>query len=121
MKQDEGFSTLAKHMSSDFDDSRQDIVPKGVICLNLTLRPIVGVCMAVRGAYDGRFSFFGLMLSIVYFVSIAWLIFIDKRFHTMETYARLLPKLFAIVVVLVQLSGVLRVYKCSREVWQTCL
>ena len=121
MEEDKTFTTLVKHISNDFDDDRQDIVPKGVICLNLTLRPIVGVCMAVRGGYDGKFSFFGLILSIVYFVSISILIYIDKRFQSMERCARLVPRLFAIIVACIQLSGVLRVYRCSKQEWQSCL
>lgn len=121
MKEGKSFTTLVKHISEDDDNTTQDIVPKGVICLNFTLRPIVGLCMAIRGGYDGKISFVGLILSVLYYISISLIIYIDKRFESIEKCARLLPKLFGIVVSCIQLSGVLRVYQCSETEWLSCL
>lgn len=103
------------------DLPEKSIIPSIVIFLNIILSPIIGVTMAIRGHYDGKLSMVGLCLRIIYFVSFIIAIYFDRRFENTERYARLAPKIFGVVIIIIQLIGVLPRYECNLTSWISCI
>ena len=100
---------------SDSKSYTNDAIPKLVIFLNTFMSPLIGVLVALRASYDGRVSLIGISLRIVYFAVFILVIYIDKRFEDMERWARLMPKLFGIVMIAIQLIGVIPNYHCDTD------
>ena len=98
-----------------------DAIPKLVVVLNTFLNPLIGVLIALRASYDGRISLIGISLRILYFGVFILVIYLDARFEKMERWARLVPKLFGIVMIGVQLLGVIPNYHCDTEQPLTCV
>lgn len=106
---------------SDSKPYTNDAIPKLVIFLNTFMSPLIGVLVALRASYDGRVSLIGISLRLVYFAVFILVIYIDKRFEDMERWARLMPKLFGIVMIAIQLIGVIPNYHCNTEEPLTCV
>lgn len=102
-------------------ERKKSIIPSIVIFLNIILSPLIGITMAIRGHYDGKLSMVGLCLRIIYFISFIVAIYFDRRFEDTERYARLAPKAFGVVIIVVQLVGVLPRYECNATSWRSCI
>lgn len=98
-----------------------DAIPKLVIFLNMVMSPLIGILIALRASYDGRVSLIGISLRIVYFAIFIIVIYVDQRFERMERWSRLMPKLFGIVMICVQLIGVIPNYICDLNNILTCI
>lgn len=98
-----------------------DTIPKLVIFLNMVMSPLIGILIALRASYDGRVSLIGISLRIVYFAIYIIVIYVDQRFERMERWSRLMPKLFGIVMICVQLIGVVPNYICDLKNILTCI
>ena len=116
---------LVYKMSSEVEPINEPLhspfIPKCVVFLNMCLSPVIGVLMAVRGHYDGKLSLFGIILRILYFISFLVAIYFDHRFERVERWARILPKLFGVILLGVQLYGVIPRYHCQASKWRTCI
>ena len=112
--------SLIRRITSETADDDSH-VPQMVICLNIVFRPVIGTVCAIRGQYDGRLSIVGLTLSVLYFGAFMIVTYIDGRFEPMERWARVLPKMFGMVVAGIQLVGVYNSYACDTSIWQSCL
>jgi len=110
---------LIHRITSETEDVSH--VPKMVIFLNIVFRPVIGTVCAIRGHYDGRLSLVGLLLSIVYFFAFMVVIYLDTRFETMEQWARILPKLFGMVIAGIQVPTTFAMYSCTTNNWQSCI
>jgi len=104
------------------DAPQAPLIPKIVVFLNVIMSPIIGILMAIRGHYDGKLSLFGIFIRVVYFISFLTTIYFDKRFETIERWARILPKLFGVIILGIQLYGVVPRYTCNiSDDWRTCI
>lgn len=103
------------------DTFRDKTIPRVIIFLNTVVMPTMGLCTSVRGMYDGRVSLIGILLRILYFSIFMYTIYIDSRFEKLERWSRILPKLFGIVFIGIQLIGVIPNYTCDFNAPLTCL
>jgi hypothetical protein len=102
-------------------EDKTSIIPSVVIFLNIILSPMIGIAMAIRGQYDGRLSLVGIIIRVLYFASFVVAIYFDRRYERAERYARLMPKIFGIFIIGIQLVGVIPRYDCNLNSWRTCL
>lgn len=96
-------------------------IPRLIIVLNIGFSPIIGILMAIRGNYDGKLSFIGIVLRIIYFLLFLIAIYFDHRFERIERWSRILPKLFGVILLGIQLVGVIPRYQCDSASWLTCI
>ena len=113
------FKRLVYKMSHETEEDEEEknptIIPKIVIFLNLCMSPLAGFCLAIRGMYDGRVSLLGISIKITYFLAFIVVISYDHRFDKVERWARLIPKIFGCLSLIVTLYGVLQVYDCDMQ------
>lgn len=96
-------------------------IPRLIILLNIGFSPIIGILMTIRGNYDGKLSVSGIVLRIIYFLLFLIAIYFDSRFERIERWARILPKLFGVFLLGIQLVGVIPRYQCDSANWFTCI
>lgn len=96
-------------------------IPRLIIILNIGFSPIIGILMAMRGNYDGKLSVSGIVLRIIYFLLFLIAIYFDHRFERIERWSRILPKLFGVILLGIQLVGVIPRYQCDSASWLTCI
>lgn len=115
---------LVYRMTSETTEKEEKVhkyIPLVVIILNAVISPIIGLLMAVRGNYDGKISLIGLSMRIFYFISFIFVTYFDSRFERGERYARMIPRIFGILLATVQLFGIARYYDCDSQYIITCI